>query len=476
MAISLYDSHDYDDTIYAGLIDSIQLPGMEKPYQLHDPDALHDVAELGLASAIVFGGVVATRDELPALDNTTVGTVYYIQENDQEVICVEVDGEKRWENFGAGVSLDHIHDVTGKATGSLSNANVELSIVSADEFNAIGESSTVTGTVTVTGENESSEVTGSGSVTVPSVYTTKKYIKLTSGSDTFVKSYSVNTQKLEQSDITTAGSATEVVKSITPNTTEIAGVSGKTSASKVATNVPVTVAQAGSAVTVPNVTSNADRTASKVSATNGSAASWSAQVTGTTLSFNWIANTPTTVTSTDVDCSKVTLGEALSITPAVDNGQINNYTFSEVDVPVAASAVSVVTGIQAPTASVATVGDTVTVATGKLSNAGTGDAAAVGLTAPVTGSAVITAEIGAGTDSDIYTGDGVTVSDGMREFSITGTAAAQKWTQKSSTINADARAAAQNITLNNFAAKATGSVTVSGELAVTGTTGSPKVS
>ena len=212
------------------------------------------------------------------------------------------------------------------------------------------------------------------------------------GTDTFVKSYPGATSKLV--------------------TTSIKGVSGTTTVSKVIAGTAVTVgkraasattvgnANVGTAVSIPNVTGNSNVNATNIASpavktikevdtvtagtaasfTQGAKASWSASVNSSgTLSFSWTtngtdsftANTPTAVTTTNttgvvrstaatpsasaVSATKVTLGTAISVTPAVaseteiygvgDTASITPYTVESVTVATAnANATIVATG------------------------------------------------------------------------------------------------------------------------------------
>ena len=212
------------------------------------------------------------------------------------------------------------------------------------------------------------------------------------GTDTFVKSYPGTTSKLV--------------------TTSVTGVSGSTTASKATAGTNITLAKraasqttvgnanVGAAVSIPNVTGNttvnvttiaspAVKTIKEVdtvitgtaaSFTQGAKASWSASVNSSgTLEFSWTtngtdsftANTPTAVTTTDTtgvvrstaatpsatadSATKVTLGTAISVTPAVtsttkiygvgDTETITPYTFADVPVPIANdNATTVATG------------------------------------------------------------------------------------------------------------------------------------
>ena len=415
------------------LIHSVNLGGTI--YEIHDAAAIHtlaDLASLGIdvEGAFIFKGTVATVNDLPKTGNK-IGYVYHVTENHSEYVWAKAhDNTEAWEEFGEHFVVNHVHTVTVTGTNS---------------------TSTVTGTATVTGANASSVVTGTATIeNAPSVSASAKYAKVTTGGDTFVKSYPGASSKMVTTSITPAGAATSVINSVTPTTGSITGVSGSTTASKATKGTDIAVAKAGTAVSIPNVTGNTAVTASKVKSagsagSKGTAASWGASVSNGVLSFSFTANTPTTPatipTFESVTASNTTLGTAISVTPAVSNGNITPYTFTDVTVPKAAAATTVVTGVDTGSTDVATVGTAKTVATGSLSTTGTGSSVLTGLGTAVTASALTSASLAPGTSSDgIHTGDDVTVGTQTLTGTISGTAAAQTWTQNTGSISGTAAA------------------------------------
>lgn len=383
-------------------------------YDIYDASAIHDLSDiesLGLEGAFIYKGTVAKVSDLPTAGMKT-GYVYHVTENGSEYVYTT---EGKWEEFGHHMVVAHKHNVTAAGTNA---------------------ASAVTGTATVEGTNAASAVSASGSVSVPTISATAKYAKVTTtpaGTDTFVKSYPGATKKLGLTSVTPAGSATSVISSVTAPTDSVLGVSGSTTASKATAGTAVAVAKAGTAVNVPNVTSV------------GSASTWSFNVSNGVLTID------------GGNGSAPTLGTALSITPAVSNGSITPYSFSDVTVPKAASAATtVVTSVSTDSANVATVGTAVTVATGSLTSSGDGASVLTGLGTAVTGTAatsgLATATLAAGTSSDVHVGDDVTVGSEDKTVSVSGTAAAQKWTQTKGDVTGTA--AAQ---------KFTGSQVLSGE-------------
>lgn len=382
-------------------------------YDIHDQEAIHslaDLAALGMNTEgiFVFKGTVATVADLPTTGNK-VGHVYHVTANHSEYVWALVDGgtAEAWEEFGEHFVVNHTHTVTVTGTNAASN---------------------VTGSATVTGGNSTSSVSGSASIAnAPKVSATAKYAKVSTGNDTFVKSYPGATSKMVTTSITPAGAATSVISSVTPSTGSVTGVSGSTTASKATAGTAIAVAKVGSATTVATGLQGGSVTA-------GSKASWSASVTDGVLSFSFTQNTPTAVT---LPTAKTT-----SITPAVSGGNITPYTFTNVTVPKAASAATtVVTGVSTDSTDVATVGSATTVATGSLASTGTGSSVMTGLGTASTAKALTSASLAAGTSSDgVHTGDDVTVETQTLSGTISGTAAAQTWTQNTGSISGTAAA------------------------------------
>jgi hypothetical protein len=92
------------------LIHSINVGGVL--YEIHDAQAIHKIEDLNLSSVLKFGGVVETRNNLPAAAADTEGYVYHIKAEDAEVVCVNVDDAYHWEDFGHAIVTDHVHQVT----------------------------------------------------------------------------------------------------------------------------------------------------------------------------------------------------------------------------------------------------------------------------------------------------------------------------------------------------------------------------
>ena len=507
-------THDYDDNLYAGLISEVLLPGMTKPYQIHDPKAIHDIEDLGLSHAIDFKGVVNIYANLPT-EGQKLGDVWYIKDNDREVIWVGTDvTEDGWEEFGSGISLDHTHSVEASGDNSMSGDN------------------TLVGTATIVAENAESAVTGS--VDVPTVNAEPVYVKATSSAPVLTPStakvltgFGAHSTAAAITDLETTTIKNPTATDVTiPNVTGNANVTASkvevtaaaaskitgneeitashitnnanVTASKVETeNVSIPNVTESKAVTASKISENASVTASKVSASDvvahkvvqGSAASWSATVTdGGCLVFGWTANVPSSgeevtcskvtaedvvaskITASDVDASKVTLGAAIEaskvsasdvVASKVTASEVKASKVTAVDVDashvtaedVSASKITLGTAIEASKVTTATV----TVATGAKSTAdaitGLGTLQTEDVLTNVSAAApVIT--LAKGSETDFHTGDDVTVGNASADIK-NGKAAAQVWSQKSGT------------------ASVSGSVVVSGNVVVSGTTGDP---
>ena len=361
----------------SNLIHSIKIGN--NTYEVHDKEAIHTLADLAalgidIEGAFIYKGSVANKAALPTTGNK-IGYVYHVVDEDQEYVWAKIgEGNAAWEEFGAHLSVDHIHDVT--VTGH-------------------NEASSISGNATITGSNASSSVTGSASIDAPKVSAEAIYTKVSTNNDTFVKSYPGATSKMVTTSITPAGTATSVVSSVTPTPGSVTGVSGTTKVSKATKGTAVNVAKAGSAVAIPNVTGNTSVTASKV--TKKTVVTNAVVSEGVlTISFG------DSVSTTDVIATNTTLGTDISVTPAVSNGSITPYTFAEVDVAVA-------------------------------------DTKATDFVASI--STDTSASLVAGTSSNgFHTGDDVTVDTETISGTISGTAAAQIWTQNTGTISGTAAA------------------------------------
>lgn len=444
------------------IISSIQLPGVATPYQIHDANAIHSAEELGLGSALVFKGTKKTDAEILAIADAKIGDVWLSTGTNAEYVCTKEISEadaSAWEKLG------DVHDAA---------------------------SSKHTHTVTVTGENAASTVTGS--VTVPTVTTTQKYMTaaatagtVTPSTDTVlganttfnVSGGTANTTKIKATASGAAvagdGTAAAITGLGTPSTSgalgeaatfKVSGGGATTSKMVTGTASKVTVTKK----TIPNVTENTTVTASKVkttgSKTDGTAASWSASVTNGVLSFAWTANKPTAVTLPTFDsvtATNTTLGTAIEAS-AVDASDVTVATgalsaqgtgsavatgMNAITVAVDnADTVAAITGLGTPTTTNVLTGVKVTAQpTIKIASGTTGDVTvATGVSAIEVAPAAndnVTALTGVTVDAPTVTltnnktsvtGAVPVVSEvtiGSTSASLqNGSAAAQKWTQK----------------------------------------------
>jgi hypothetical protein len=314
------------------IISSIKLPN-GNTYEIHDAQAIHDVSDLGLAAAMVFKGTVATVGDLPKTNNKT-GDVWHVTADDYEYVWTEAGV---WEELGAAhdvATSDHTHNVT------------------------------------VTGTNKASAVTGT--VTVPTVSKTTKYMKAT------VARGNVTTDNAlgENATFTTV---------VTPSTTNI-----KATASGVAVGANGTAA----AITGLDPTTDAAMGANATFKVSGGAATTSKMVTTTVQNPsvtavsipNVTGNTSVTaskVAKSDVTASKVSTASLLASATVIDG------VLSFVEATVTDVGASKITSLSDVTATNTTLGTAlsaskvttsdVTVATGALASTGTGSAVATGV-------------------------------------------------------------------------------------------------
>lgn len=389
------------------LISTIKLPNGVS-YELHDAQAIHSVEELGLSAALVFKGTKAVISDLPTADNK-IGDVWYVTEDDCEYVWTEAS---QWEAFG------NIHDAA---------------------------SSTHTHNVTVVGNNESSTVTGT--VTVPTVSASAKYLNATASAPELTKN--TDTVLGTNTKFTVSGGAASVDKTYLSATASGASVAANGTAKPITALGTATTAAAitelntatiknptVTAVSIPNVTGNSDVTATKISS-YGTAASWSASVSNGVLSFSWTPNT--IAAGSDVTASKTTLGTALSAS-SVSTSNVTVATGSKNTANAITgfgthTTATCLTGVKMsaqPTITIAT-GDTgdVQVATDASNSAITVTASGDNVTAltSVTAAAPAITLNNSGTSGIKFT---ETVTVGSTSASLTnGTAAAQKWTQAS---------------------------------------------
>lgn len=355
-------------------------------YELHDAEAIHSLSDLGLTGVMQFKGVVTSQTDLPV--SGSVGDVYHITDEDSEYIWTS---NNEWEEFGSKFITDHKHNVSLSGSATVTGTNA---------------ASNVSGSATVTGTNAASSVSASGSVSVPKVSKEPTYLKVTSsvgnaaiganGTATPITGFGTHTTAAAITALNTT-----TVKNPTVTAVSIPNVTGNTS------------------VTASKISANTNVTASKVSATAGTAAAWSATVTDGVLSFSWTANTPTAVSASDVTASKITASDVTATNTTLGTA-LSASKVTTTDITVATGSkttANAITALGTPT--------TATVLTG----------------VKVTTQPTVTVALEEGTSTDgVYSGDLVAITSENKSVSVSGTAAAQTWTQGSGTISGTAAA------------------------------------
>lgn len=429
-------------------ISKITLPN-GSTYDIYDATALH----AGDITALMdLKGTKSSFEDLPS-SNNEVGDVWLISSTGEEYVW---DGTT-WIKLGYTIeaaSTTHTHNVTVTGTNAASEVSGTVTVPKV----AVG-SKYVSAIVAQGDVNETTDsVLGAGTTFTTTVTPTTTNIKATA-TEVAVGANGV------ASAITALGEAT--TESVVGSDTTFSVEGGDVETSKMVTTTiqNPTVSE----VNIPNVTGNADVTASKVSVTNGDAASWSASVENGVLSFAWTANTPTAVTATEVTASKITLGTAIPVSKVttsnvtVATGALASDG-SGAEVAVAINPITVgfdelhevqaVTDYENPdikdvlTGVKVTAQPTITLTTGATAGAGvisvaTGISAAATTAGTndnvevVTGVTVGAPTITLSTDDTATAGavaiDVVTV--GTETASVSGTAAAQKWTMASGTTD-----------------------------------------
>ena len=244
-------------------------------YDIHDQNAVHSLADLGLTDAMHFKGAVASFDKLPT--TAEPGDVYHVIDRDSEYVWVfdnDPAVQGHWEEFGSKFVIDHIHPATLTGTGTgTAKAQVWTQTSGGVEGTAEAQEWTMnTGVVTVTGHNAESAVTGSTQVSITTP--THKYL--------------------------TASLAS--IPTFTPDTDNVLGADTTFSTKDGAVGITSTADAITGFGTHPTTQAIAELNSATVqevkSITNGTAADWGAVVSADgILSFSWTANTPTAVTS-----------------------------------------------------------------------------------------------------------------------------------------------------------------------------------
>lgn len=316
-------------------IKKILLPGEDLPYSIYDAEAIHSIEDLGLSSALVFKGTKDTEAQVLAVTEAKIGDVWLAKNTGQEFVCIKVIGSTAdstaWEKLGSlhdAASSTHIHDVTVTGTNASSSVTGSVTVPTVSKTTKYLKASATQGTVTPTKDN----VLGEATTFSTTVASTKSKIKATASGTAVGGNGTV-------SAITALGTAN--TSPVLGDGTTFKATGGTPTKRKLAlttiknptvTSVSIPNVTDNSSVTATNTIFGENVTASKVSSagqikTTGTKASWRATVSPDgVLSFEWTENKPTEIvlptftsvtvpvvnSNTAVTASKVTLGEALS--------------------------------------------------------------------------------------------------------------------------------------------------------------------
>lgn len=308
-------------------ISKITLPNGET-YDIKDA-----VARATMSGAIIIRGTTTTAltDESTTNPITIDGDSYTAVANDAVFYGKKefvFDGTK-WHEFGDMSGIGNMGKVDqGTVTITPKGSNAASSVTFTAHSKTSVLTSATTGTVPKTVAT-TKYLTASASGTAVSVGTSGSALTGlgTADTDTFVKSYPGASSKLATTTVIGVGSTT-------------------TTASKATAGTAVAVAKAGTAATVAS-----GSLGTETSTRSANTPMWGATVTNETLSFTFKPMATT------------------SVTPAVSNGNITPYTFTDVTVPVKDAKAT-------------------TVATGSLASSGSGGSVLTGLGTAVTASAV----------------------------------------------------------------------------------------
>ena len=426
-------------TTYGPYISKVTLPS-GNTYDLKDEEArelINELASPGQFLGITTSNISEGSSTNPIVIDGTNVTAHQgdwcLHEETVEGVTSKIayifNNNNKWQKFtdmtnlgglaykdsASGTVNDYVTGVTS-ASATVNSKTLKFTPAGTNEASSVSFAAHTTATVL------KSTVTA----TVPKTSSTTKYLTKdsaitglgTASTDTFVKSYPGATSKL--------------------STTTVTGVSGSTTASKATAGTAVAVAKAGTAATVAS-----GNLGTETSTQGANTPMWGATVTNETLSFTF---KPLSTTS---------------VTPAVSNGSITPYTFTDVTVPKAASSATTVA-----TGGVAANGAGASVMTGL--GAATTAAAVTGYASPTTKKFVDGTSASSGTDTITYVEsvgtsgtDNVTfVTSGNTAEAITGlgaaTAAAQKFNGTEADLSHDHNASA-SVTL----AKGNKTITVS---------------
>ena len=366
----------------------IKINGVEKDFTTNQAsnetlEFTISASDLGVDTALHFKGVVSSTSEVTDPHNgdvCLVGNKEYIYSDSKwyELGDAESHALKTVKVEGDGVYI--INSGNGTLAG---NNKFEHKLYS--DAKAKGAYKVAIDTAGHVSEAEALTIANDGvhnhtaSVTIPG--------------SSFGTSITPNTTKLS---VSSTGGSTETVVTGYSNTTSsklattsITGVSGSVTASKATEGTAKDIAKAGTAVTVATKASTATTVGNANKATTATTVLTGVSVTNDKNAYHASYNstdeclelsavtltvTPTTKGIYEAVASETEIfgcGTDTTVVPAVSNGTITPYTFSNVTVPVAATTAT-------------------TVATGKLSATATGDSLLVSLGTPSTASVVKT--------------------------------------------------------------------------------------
>ena len=336
-------------------ISYIQLPGSDIQYELHDELAIHDPAELGLSGVMIFKGTKATATNLPTTGNK-IGDVWYVKDEDVEYVWVAANSdlgvEAHWEALGNihdAASSDHIHTVTVTGTNAASTVTGTVTVPDVSKSTKKMGASATQGAVTAPTDNvigADTTHTISGALTTTKLKATASGATVgANGTAAAVTGYTPSTGTFVTGVTTDTAS---VINSVTPGTASALTGLGTPTTAKAITELNTTI----TAVSIPNVTGNTSVKASKLSSAGSVSTKshdlWSASVSNGVLVFSTTSHTcvdsVTLPTFTEVTATNTTLGTALSAS-SVSTSNVTVATGS------AKSTADAITGITPTTAS-----------------------------------------------------------------------------------------------------------------------------
>lgn len=364
-------------------ISQVQLPGSTDIYEIHDAKAIHDITDLNLATVLVFGGTKSTEAEIKAITTAKRGEVWLATSTNTELVCTA--------------------DITGTA--------------SASSWEMLGKtydaaSSAHKHTVTVTGTNTASSI--DGSVTIPTVSRTQKYLKASAGAPTITPTTD-NVLGADTVFTVNGGDASATKTKISAIASGAAVGANGTASAITALGTPTTA----SAITALNTT-----TIKNPTVTAGSAASWTATVSNGVLSFGWTANTPTAVSTSDVTVATGSKSTANAITA------FNAPTTKTVLTGVKVTAQPTITVKSGTTGDVEVVTD---VSVSDVSVSASGDIVAAMTGASASAPAITLTQADSTSTGAVPVVSSVSI--GSTTAAVSGTAAAQTWKQGTVTVS-----------------------------------------